>query len=142
MFCRHAGILATERGLYHRRGPRAWSRLVEVAGPAALAPDAPPAITYNGGMTQPHEPEASPLFCDRCQLLLEPGRGNFYVVRIEAVCDPDPPALDDDDLDVDYQAEYARLVEELRSTSAQEAMDQVFRRLTIYSSHGLLPGVD
>jgi len=75
---------------------------------------------------------ASPLFCDRCQRQLEPGQGDFYVVRIEAVADPTPPTLAEEDLPIDFRAEFERLVEQLRNVSAQEAMDQVYRRLTIY----------
>ncbi len=72
------------------------------------------------------------LFCDRCRRQLEPGRGNFYVVRIEAFADPTPPTFAEEDLLVDFRAEIERLVEQLRHVSPQEAMDQVYRRLTIY----------
>ena len=74
----------------------------------------------------------SPLFCDRCQRHLEPGQGDFYVVNIEAVADPTPPTFAEEDLPIDFRAEIERLVEQLRGLSAQEAMDQVYRRLTIY----------
>lgn len=86
--------------------------------------------SYNGGMqTDPDDP---PLFCDRCQVELEPGNGSFYVVNIEAIADPTPPNFTEEDLRVDYKAEIARLVRQLREVSAQEAMDQVYRRVTIY----------
>jgi len=75
---------------------------------------------------------AAPLFCDRCQLELSPGRGELYVVRIEAVADPTPPSFTEEDLAVDYKAEIARIVEHLHGLSAQEAMDQVYRRVTLY----------
>jgi hypothetical protein len=32
----------------------------------------------------------SPLLCARCGVELTPGKGDFYVVRIEAVADPTP----------------------------------------------------
>jgi hypothetical protein len=83
-------------------------------------------------MTDHEEPHFAPLFCDRCQLQLEPGRGDFYVVRIEAMADPSPPALTEEDHKIDYRAEIARLIEQLRDVSPQEAMDQVYREVTIY----------
>lgn len=72
-----------------------------------------------------------PLFCQRCAAELEPGRGQFYVVRIEAFADPMPPTITEDDLKRDIVAEIDRLIEAMRDMSAQEAMDQVFRRMTI-----------
>jgi hypothetical protein len=74
----------------------------------------------------------SPVFCDRCMLRLHPGRGDMYVVRIEAVADPSPPEFDDQDLQRDHRLEFAQLVAELESISSREAMDQVYRRLTIF----------
>ncbi len=72
------------------------------------------------------------LFCDRCQATLQPGSGDFYVVRIEAMADPTPPTFTEEDRQIDYRAEIARLIEQLHDVSAQEAMDQVHRRLTLY----------
>jgi hypothetical protein len=74
----------------------------------------------------------SPLFCARCAAELEPGTGSFYQVRIEAVADPTPPNLSDEDLPEDISAEIQRLVAEMESLSPQEAMDQVCRRMTIF----------
>jgi hypothetical protein len=71
-----------------------------------------------------------PLRCRRCQTELTPGRGDFYVVHVEAVADPSPPVFTDEDLARDPRAEIERLVEALAGLSAQEAMDQVFRRMT------------
>ncbi len=72
-----------------------------------------------------------PVFCDRCGCELHPGSGNFYVVKIEAFADPSPP-----DLTEAFQrgsnAEMDRLVDELGGLSEQEAMDQVYRRLTLH----------
>jgi hypothetical protein len=83
-------------------------------------------------MSEHDASHSTPLFCDRCQLELSPGRGDFYVVRIEAVADPTPPSFTEEDLEVDYKAEIARLVEHLHDLSAQEAMDQVYRKVTLY----------
>jgi hypothetical protein len=74
----------------------------------------------------------TPLFCDRCSEELVPGKGNFYVVHIEAVADPSPPDLDERDLAENPRREIARLIEEMSDQSQQELMDQVYRRVTIY----------
>lgn len=74
----------------------------------------------------------TPLFCDRCATELVPGKGDFYVVHIEAVADPSPPAFDEHDLARDPRKEMARLIEEAAQYSPQELRDQVHRRVTIY----------
>jgi hypothetical protein len=74
----------------------------------------------------------TPLFCDRCSTELVPGKGNFYVVHNEAIADPSPPVIDEEDLSPDPRREIARLIEEMKDQSPQELMDQVYRRLTIY----------
>jgi len=74
----------------------------------------------------------SPLFCDRCSKELRPGDGDFYVVKIEAVADPSPPAWTAEDLARDAGREIDRLAAKMEDLSAQEALDQVYRRLTIY----------
>ena len=76
-------------------------------------------------------PEA-PLFCDRCFTELVSGKGNFYVVKIEAVADPSPPIFDEEDLERDALREIDRLIEETRELSEQELLDQVYRRMTIF----------
>lgn len=73
----------------------------------------------------------SPLFCDRCSTQLVPGKGNFFVVNIEAVADPSPPNIDEEDLHKDHRREIQELVEEMRGLSQQELLDQVYRRVTI-----------
>lgn len=73
-----------------------------------------------------------PLCCDRCAAELTPGEGSFYVVRIEAFADPTPPSFSLEDLMRDAKAEIQRLVDEMGELSAQEAMDQVYRRLVLY----------
>ena len=73
----------------------------------------------------------SPLFCHRCSVELEAGRGQFYVVRIEAFADPSPPVISSEDLKRDHSCDIQRLIENVGDLSSQEAMDQVYRRLTI-----------
>ena len=73
-----------------------------------------------------------PLFCDRCAAELEPGRGQFYVVKIEALADPTPPNITKEDLSRDIAGEIDRLSDAMRDMSSQEALDQVYRRLTVY----------
>jgi hypothetical protein len=79
-----------------------------------------------------HDASAALLFCDRCGTTLRPGSGDFYLVKIEAVCDPTPPAFSEEDLRRDPRAEIERLLDQLGGVSSQEAMDQVYRRLTLY----------
>ncbi len=74
----------------------------------------------------------STLFCLRCGVELKPGSGDFYIVRIKAFADPTPPAFSAEDLEQDHRTEIDRLLERLSSLSGQEAMDQVYRRLTVY----------
>jgi hypothetical protein len=77
-------------------------------------------------------PDETPLFCDRCSTVLKPGRGNFYVVKIEAVADPTPPVFTEADLGHDIGREIDRLINRMRDMTEQELMDQVFRRLVLY----------
>lgn len=79
--------------------------------------------------TQPIEP---PLFCDRCSVELQLGRGDFYVVKIEAIADPTPPEFTEEDLRRDHRREIERLLAQVEEMSEREAMDQVFRRLTVF----------
>ena len=44
-------------------------------------------------MPSERDKSEAPLFCDRCSSELVPGKGNFYVVKIEAVADPSPLAV-------------------------------------------------
>ena len=76
--------------------------------------------------------EETPLFCDRCGSELEPGSGNFYVVKIEAFADPTPPSFSVEDLRRDARAEIERLFQQMQGLSEREAMDQVYRRLVLY----------
>ncbi len=83
-------------------------------------------------MTDSEANPSWPTFCDRCGAELTPGEGSFYVVRIEAFADPTPPSFSDEDLRRDRKAELDQLLAEMSELSEQEAMDQVYRRLTLY----------
>jgi len=78
----------------------------------------------------------SPLFCERCEAELQPGKAQFYVVRIEALADPTPPNISAEDLQRDIAAEIERLLASMRDLSEQEAMDQVYRKMTLYLCNG------
>lgn len=84
------------------------------------------------GMSEPDGIDRWPIFCMRCRVEMTPGEGSFYVVRIEAFADPTPPRFTEEDLRRDARAEIERLLSELQDLSEQEAMDQVYRRMTIY----------
>jgi hypothetical protein len=73
----------------------------------------------------------APLFCDRCSAELTPGAGNFYVVTIEAVADPTPPVIEQRSPE-EIRAALERTLAQLAAVSGQEALDQVYRRVTIY----------
>lgn len=75
---------------------------------------------------------AETLLCHRCGSPLTPGAGDFYQIRIEAVADPSPPTIDADDLQGDLADRIAPLLEAMDDRSAQELLDQVYRRLVIH----------
>src|SRR5262245_57145056 len=82
---------------------------------------------------QPDSRAADPaLFCTRCGAVLHPGRGDWYRVAIEAVADPSPPAFTDEELAEDPRPQIERLLARLEGLSEQEAMDQVYRRVTLH----------
>jgi hypothetical protein len=72
------------------------------------------------------------LVCHRCSRLLTPGKGSFYVVRIEAFCDPTPPEIDARESLDDLAIEWEQLLDSMRDMSERELMDQVYRRLTLH----------
>ena len=74
----------------------------------------------------------SSLLCHRCGVELVPGKGNFYVIRIEAFADPTPADITAEDLERDWRVEMQRLIDQMRENSEQELMDQVYRRLFIH----------
>ncbi len=69
--------------------------------------------------------------CARCSKPLAPGRGDFYLVRIDAVADPSAPEMEPLD-----EEEIARridaLLKQLAGISHEEAMKQVVDHKTIY----------
>jgi hypothetical protein len=77
-------------------------------------------------------PDRLPVLCARCATELTPGKGDFYVVRIETLADPSPPRFSEEDLNHDHRAEIERLIEQMRDLSEQELTDQVYRRLVLY----------
>jgi hypothetical protein len=83
-------------------------------------------------MSEPDQPDRRSLLCARCGAELTPGKGDFYVVRIEALADPSPPQFSEEDLQHDHRAEIERLIEQMRNLSEQELTDQVYRRLVLY----------
>jgi len=83
-------------------------------------------------MDDSREPDPVPPLCARCGSELRLGSGDLYVVRIEAVADPTPPSFSAEDLQHDPRAEIERLLRQLSGLSAQEALDQVHRRLLLY----------
>jgi hypothetical protein len=74
----------------------------------------------------------APIFCARCFASLTPGAGNFYVVSIEAVADPTASASMDSSSPEDLRRAIADVLEQLKQTSEQEALDQVYRRVTLH----------
>jgi len=98
----------------------------------ASNPDFLTACLPRSKMGRMDEPDNDPLSCARCGAELTPGRGDFYVVRIEALADPSPPCFSEEDLKRDPRAEIERLIEQMGSLSEQELLDQVYRRLIVY----------
>lgn len=77
-----------------------------------------------------------PLLCHRCGCDLTPGKGNFYVIRIEALADPTPPTFDEDEVARwtarDIDTEINSILDEMKHLTERDMMDQVYRRLTIH----------
>ncbi len=53
-------------------------------------------------------------------------------MNIEAIADPYPPVFSDEDRRRDPRKEIDRILAELRHLSAEEAMNQVYRRSAIF----------
>jgi hypothetical protein len=77
-------------------------------------------------------PDEVPLFCDHCSRELHPGRGDFYIVKIEAVADPSPPLITADDLAQDPRREIEQLIALASRQSERELEEQVHRRVVLY----------
>jgi hypothetical protein len=83
-------------------------------------------------MTAPADAASgTPLFCARCASELQPGTGTFYQITIEAVADPSPPVVTDESA-AQLRRRIEETIAELAGTSAQEALDQVHRRLVLH----------
>lgn len=70
--------------------------------------------------------------CRRCGRALSPGRGELYAVSVLAVADPYPPVFTEADLAEDAGAEIRRLVRQLNGLDAEQARDQVHRRVVFH----------
>jgi hypothetical protein len=79
-----------------------------------------------------HDPDDSDLCCERCSRVLHPGRGDYYLVRIDAVADPHPPIITQADLDEDVSREIERLIRRMRALSERELQNQVYRQKVVY----------
>jgi len=73
-----------------------------------------------------------PLFCQRCSVELTPGRGDYYVVKVEAFAEAGPVVITDEDLAKDHGKEMGEILEKMEGMSGREAMDSVYRRLSFY----------
>ena len=71
------------------------------------------------------------LRCSRCARPVHPGRGDHYLVRIEAVADPAPPVFTEEDLAIDFETRVRAAGRSDANLTAQQAMDQVHRRVDL-----------
>jgi hypothetical protein len=83
-----------------------------------------------------------PLFCDRCSTELTSGKGNFYVVKIEAIADPSPPMIDEKDLRQDLRRDIEQLIEEMSDLSKQRIDGPGLSATDHFSLPSLLHEVD
>jgi hypothetical protein len=72
------------------------------------------------------------LHCKLCSKEVHPGRGDYYLVRIDAVADPEPPVFTQEDIDQDVSAEIDRLIRTIKGMSEQQLERQVFRQKAIH----------
>jgi len=72
------------------------------------------------------------LFCARCAAELKPGDGDFFRINVEAMADPTPPDVSEEDVATDHREQIERLLGTMNDMSEREAMDQVYRRLTFH----------
>jgi RNase P subunit RPR2 len=78
------------------------------------------------------EDDIAPLICARCTRELQPGKETSYRIMIEAVADPTPAEISKEELEGDLRQRIERLIRAMGDLSEREAMDQVYRRLTLY----------
>jgi hypothetical protein len=76
--------------------------------------------------------DAGPFACRCCSVELRPGQGNFFRVTIEAVADPTPPTISAEELARDVRRQIEQLIAQVAGLSEEEALNQVYRRLTLY----------
>jgi hypothetical protein len=67
--------------------------------------------------------------CLRCGRELRLGSDSCYVIEVEAMADPSPPIISTDQ---DTRQQIESLIAQMEGLSPQEAMDQVYRRLSFY----------
>jgi hypothetical protein len=73
------------------------------------------------------------LICARCSDVLKTGDGSFFVVKIEAFADPSGPVVESRQPTAkELRRQLETLVKQMHDVSPHEAMDQVFRRLTLH----------
>src|SRR5262245_21807674 len=70
-------------------------------------------------MAKKPDPTADPLppLCARCAAELRPGTGSFYQVNIEAVADPTPPIVSEEDLAGDVRKQIEQLLAQMQDLS-------------------------
>ncbi len=73
-----------------------------------------------------------PSICQKCGTLLTPGRGDFYIVHVEAYAEDSSPVITAEDLAKDHVEEMKDIVRQLEQSSPQEAMDSVHRQMTFF----------
>src|SRR3954468_17036770 len=73
-----------------------------------------------------------PSICQTCGALLTPGKGDFYIVKVEAYAEDSPPVITLEDLEKDHAQEMEKIAEQLKDGSPQEMMDQVHRKMTYF----------
>jgi hypothetical protein len=75
---------------------------------------------------------SEPSICHKCGALLTPGKGDFYVVHVEAYAENSPPVITLEELLKDHAKEMQEIAEQLKGLSEQEMMDQVHRQMTFF----------
>lgn len=80
-------------------------------------------------------PESASLLCHRCGAILTPGRGDFYVINVEAYADPSPPLLSEQEMPQHPGVKLAELAMQMEGYSEAELMDFVYRKFTFYLCH-------
>jgi hypothetical protein len=84
-------------------------------------------------LDKPLEDDA-PILCARCAKVLNPGRGEFYVIEIEAKADPTPPVLDQADMNRDYKSEINSLIAELENLAPRNQRATIHLCMSCYST--------